>query len=243
MAHENTYQRKELKYLLSAQQYSGLMHQISPYITPDLYGKSTVNNIYCDTPDWELARRSIEKPEYKEKLRLRGYGTPGPDDAVFLELKKKYKGTVYKRRFCCTLREAMLYLRLGAQPKQPDQVFREIDYTVRHYGLQPMLYLAYDRLAFCGKEDEEFRLTFDASIRSRRKPLDFSHGSDGVLLTREPMVLLEVKAALAMPVWMRDALTDWAIYPASFSKYGEIYTGMLQTNTQHKESALCSKAS
>ena len=47
---------------------------------------------------YRLIRASLEKPAYKEKLRLRSYGVTEPGGEVFLELKKKYKGIVYKRR-------------------------------------------------------------------------------------------------------------------------------------------------
>ncbi len=240
MAHKNTYKRKEIKYCLTEQQYRMIMFELGPFIQADKYGKSTVCNLYCDTSDWELARRSIDKPVYKEKLRLRGYDVNSPDDRVFLELKKKWKGIVYKRRFACTLRDAMAYLRSGIEPPGANQVFREIDYTIHHYNLQPKLFLAYDRLAYCGREDEEFRLTFDFNIRSRTESLSFMDGMDTELLTGQPFALMEVKAAQAMPRWFVDILNQNQLYPASFSKYGQVYQKLILAK---KEREKCLKVS
>ena len=106
----NVFARKELKYRLTASQDRFLREALAPYVRPDQYGESTICNIYYDTPDFRLIRKSIEKPVYKEKLRLRSYGPAGPDDNTFLELKKKYKGIVYKRRICLPEQDAMNYL-------------------------------------------------------------------------------------------------------------------------------------
>lgn len=79
------FQRVEQKYLLTDAQYTTLWDVLQPYMKPDAYGRSTVCSIYFDTPDRRLVRTSLEKPVYKEKLRLRTYGVPKPDSPAFDE--------------------------------------------------------------------------------------------------------------------------------------------------------------
>ena len=120
------FRRIEKKYLLTPTQYNALRRRIDGYLEPDEYGRSTVMSLYLDTPDHRLIRSSIEAVDYKEKLRLRSYGTPRPDSRVFLELKKKFDGVVYKRRVSLTLRQADAYIRSGIKPFD-SQIFRELD--------------------------------------------------------------------------------------------------------------------
>ena len=93
-----TFERRELKYRITDAQRAALEAAFGARMVPDEHGESTICNIYYDTADYRLIRASLEKPAYKEKLRLRSYGVTEPGGKVFLELKKKYKGIVYKRR-------------------------------------------------------------------------------------------------------------------------------------------------
>ncbi len=219
----DVFKRVEKKYRLNEEQYKLFRERIEPYMAVDEYGLHTICNIYYDTEDSELIRTSIEKPPYKEKLRLRSYGIPKDEDTVFLEIKKKYKGVVYKRRIALTLQEAMAYLEDGIKPENQTQIFREIDYFIHHYHTVPKLYIAYDRIAMFGKEDDSIRMTFDQNIRSREMDMRLDHGDYGKVLSKEKMYLLEIKVSGAMPLWMSGILAELKIYPASFSKYGNIY--------------------
>ncbi len=166
---------------------------------------------------------TCEKPVYKEKLRLRSYGIPGADDKVYLELKKKYRDVVYKRRISLKLSEAEDYLLRGIRPKKDSQVLREIDYFIAFHKTVPKLYLAYDRIAWYGREDPDFRMTFDSHIRSRRNHLSLSFGDAADELFLRDYWLLEVKAAKAYPLWLVRLMEKLSLYPVSFSKYGTIY--------------------
>lgn len=239
MAHYNTFKRKEIKYLLSRTQYAELMQEVAQYIRPDFYAESVISNIYCDSDNFELARRSIDGPVYKEKLRLRCYGEISLQNNVFLELKKKYKGVVYKRRFECGEKEAMVYLQSNIKPLNANQMFNEIDFAVKHYSLKPKVFLAYDRKSFCGTDDEEFRITFDTAIRYRTEMLDFSHSSNGLRLLPLGSVIMEIKAVQAMPVWMLNVLRSMQLTPSSFSKYGCAYKDIIKK----QGGALCLKVS
>lgn len=223
------FKRTEKKYRITKQQYEELIDRIGEYVVPDKFGRSTINNIYFDTPDWRLIRASIEKPTvYKEKLRIRSYGHPTAESKVFVELKKKYKGVVYKRRVDMTYLDSIKYLCKREPPPVETQITREIDYFMRFYrNLRPKVSLFYDRVAYYSKEDKELRLTFDTNIRFRTKDFDMSKGDFGRVILDESEMLLEIKAAGAMPLWLTDALSEMKIYPTSFSKYGTAYKLML----------------
>jgi hypothetical protein len=224
------FKRIEKKYLLSEQQYEALLRRIGAHLTPDAYGRSTVLSLYLDTPDHRIIRNSIEAADYKEKLRLRSYGTAAADSPVFLELKKKFGGVVYKRRAVMSLREAEKYLRCGIKPFE-SQIMSELDWAMRLYGRpQGAMLIACEREAWFDEEYPDLRLTFDRNIRCRDSELRLDRGSAGTALLPEGKVLLEIKTAGAMPLWLADALDAEGILPGSFSKYGTAYTRSLETN-------------
>lgn len=227
------FRRLEKKYLITKEQYLLLTQALSGYIVPDEFGKSTINNIYFDTPDYRLIRASIEKPTvYKEKLRIRSYGAPGPDSNVFVELKKKYKGIVYKRRIDMTYAEATDYLCSKRAVEHPSQVTAEIDSFLAFYKtLHPAVSLFYDRVAYYSKDDPELRLTFDTNIRFRSEHLDLSEGDYGTVILDEESYILEIKCINSMPLWLTHALDRLRIYPSSYSKYGTAYKKMLAENS------------
>ncbi len=226
-----TFERVEKKFLLSLQQYDQIREAFAPYFHPDRYGQYTICNVYFDTPDDYLIRRSLEKPPYKEKLRLRSYGASvGADTLFFLEIKKKYKGVVYKRRITLNREEAGELLDSGCLPRWQDdpshtfqdrQILREIQYFSSLYRPVPKLFLGYDRIALAGIGDPELRVTFDTGIRCREQEVSpITGGSEGVHLLPEGRVLMEIKVSGAYPIWMAKALNQAEAYPVSFSKYG-----------------------
>lgn len=217
------FERVEKKYLLTKEKYQALLKAIEPYMAQDEYGMHTICNIYYDTPTYDLIRTSIEKPKYKEKLRLRSYGRPNKKDTVFIEIKKKYKGVVFKRRVSLMLEEAERYLNSGIKPKKENQIFKEIDYFMAFYKPIPKVYLAYDRIAYFGKADSNIRITFDHHIRSRQGDLSLGKGDYGDFLLDNNEYLMEIKVPLAMPLWLVHTLSELEIYPTSFSKYGNVY--------------------
>lgn len=224
------FKRIEKKYVLNQNQYDMLIKDIEQHMEIDEFGKHTICNLYFDTNDYSIIRKSIEKPMYKEKLRLRSYGIPSPDSEVYLELKKKYKGIVYKRRVSMKLSEVKDYLEKGQTPIQDKQVMKEIDYFMRFYNNPiPKIYIAYDRIAYYTRENESFRITFDTDIRCRTTDLLLESGDEGELLFDKATYIMEIKAVAVMPEWLIDSLNKYRIYPQSFSKYGTIYTEKLTT--------------
>ena len=220
------FRRIEKKYLLTEGQCRALMDRIGGNLQADEYGRSTVMSLYLDTPDYRLIRSSIDATTYKEKLRLRSYGTPGPDSRVFLELKKKFNGVVYKRRVAITERQAEAYLRSGIKPFD-SQIFRELDYAMGFYGgPKASVVLCYEREAFTVPSAPNLRLTFDTHVRYRDTELTLTAGAAGEELLPPGMAVLEIKTDGAMPLWLARALDECAIRPASFSKYGTAYRDM-----------------
>ena len=191
----------------------------------DEYGKSTVCNIYYDTPTQLLTRRSLEKPHYKEKIRVRSYGPAKPDGNVFLELKKKYDGIVYKRRCVAPIDKALAFFDGSYEPKS--QIERELIFSIRRYeGLTAFCYLAYDREAFYDANDHEFRVTFDTNQRFRTHDVDLTTEPEGELILPAGLNVMEVKAGGAVPLWFAHYLTEHQLRRTSFSKIGRAYTAM-----------------
>lgn len=220
---QNVFKRYEVKYILTRKQYLALRTRMAPYMKADEFGQSTICNLYYDTPDFLLIRRSLEKPLYKEKLRLRSYGAAGKDTMVFAEIKKKMDGIVYKRRISLKEPEAMDFLSGGADPLD-SQISREIRYLLKRYpGIAPRVFLAYNREAFYGKEDDNFRMTFDDSILWRDYDLTLTKGAFGHALLTNGEVLAEFKTAGAFPLWLVEFLSKNQIRKVSFSKYGRAY--------------------
>ena len=228
MAFQTVFKRYELKYLLTRQQKEKVLAEVEPYIKPDRYGETTIRNLYFDTDSHLLIRRSIEKPDYKEKLRVRSYGTAAPDSTVFVELKKKYKKVVYKRRLSLPEEEAVKWLSGEKHTKQNTQISREIDYFLKLYGtLHPAVFLSYDRSAFYANDDSDFRVTFDDNILCRQEALSLQSEPYGTPLLPQGMVLMEIKCAGGIPLWMTEILSRERIYKTSFSKYGTAYQTLI----------------
>ena len=219
-----TFKRREIKYLLDDDVYNSLKERLQARLVEDEYGRSTICNIYYDTPDFRIIRKSLEKLVYKEKLRLRSYGTAGAEDKVFVELKKKYNGIVYKRRETLTLAQSDEYLAGHTKAPCDTQIFREIDWFRDYYGnLKPAMYISYEREAYYSLENPDLRITFDRNIMYRSYNLSLAAGVEGESILEPGQHLMELKDGGAIPVWLTKILDELGIYPASFSKYGRAY--------------------
>lgn len=238
MADQNTFERIEKKYLLTREQYLAIRRGMALYTRPDAHPVYTITNIYYDTDDFSLIRESLEKPEYKEKLRVRAYGTPGSRDKVFVELKKKFQGVVYKRRLTLPAGEAVAWL-AGVVKGPESQIGREIGWFMRRVAPAPAAFIAYDREAYAGLENPDLRITFDTDIRGRREALDLRSGDYGTLVLPRDTVLMELKIPGSVPLWLARLMNENNVRPVSFSKYGTYYkqlvTGHPGYGTYHKE--------
>jgi hypothetical protein len=222
------FNRYEKKFIVDQATYEAILNLIEDNMELDPYnvknGFYTISNLYCDTPNDDLIKKSLSKPIYKEKLRLRAYGVPELESKVFLEIKKKYKGLVNKRRTTLLLDEAYAFLASNeipeSKPYQNRQVLKEINFMLHQYDLKPIVYIAYDRQAFF---TGDFRVTFDTNIRTRRYDLGLEYGDYGDQLIDDGKWLMEVKAGKTLPMWFVKLLSDHKLYATSFSKYGREY--------------------
>ena len=238
MAYQNVFQRYELKYMLTLEQKEKILQAMEPYMALDKYGRTIIRNIYYDTDNYRLIRRSMERPVYKEKLRVRSYKQVTEDSPVFVELKKKYKSVVYKRRLAVPEQEAMRWLNIENTERTAEnsegengknhQIKKEIDYFLGYYeNLHPVVFLSYEREAYYSKKGDDFRVTFDDRILCREEALSLEEDVWGTLILEEGKVLMEVKTSRGIPLWMIEALTKEQIYKTSFSKYGTAYASLI----------------
>jgi SPX domain protein involved in polyphosphate accumulation len=238
------FNRQEIKYIINDEVFRIFTNVLNNNMEPDKYSAGGrlyhISNIYYDTPLHDIIRKSIDKPVYKVKLRLRSYGDTQSGDRVFLEMKKKFDGLVNKRRTAIYLEEAERYIETRVKPEikpyMNRQVLNEIDFFIHSYeDLQPMVRLSYDRVAFFGREDKSFRVTFDTNIRSRRNDVRLESASYGRELLPQGLWVMEVKAERAIPLWFTRLLSDNRLYPTSFSKYGTDYRLSIIGESIHNE--------
>ncbi len=222
------FKRYEIKYLITTKQKQEILETIAHYMELDKYGKTTIRNIYFDTDNFRLIRRSIEKPIYKEKLRIRSYKLISNNDLVFVELKKKYKGTVYKRRLALEEEKVMEAFKNKAPLPLDTQIAKEIDYFKNYYKeLKPQVFLSYDREAYYAFDDSDLRITFDENILYRTTDLSLTIDAKGKPLLNDGYSLMEIKTANAIPIWLSNKLTNLKIFKTSFSKYGKAYEDII----------------
>ncbi len=224
MAAQTVFKRHELKYSLTYHQYILLCRYMEKHMVLDSYGRHKISNVYFDTENFSIIRHSVEKPKYKEKLRLRVYGQPAEDKVSFIELKKKYDGVVYKRRIQSTQSDAMSYLCNKTELEDASQIKKEVDYFIGvHNNLSPSLYLSYEREAYYSPDDENFRITFDFNIKMRDVDISPYESDEDVKILSDDIVVLEVKTVKGLPFWFVDFLGENGLYKTSFSKYGTAY--------------------
>lgn len=223
-----TFRRCEKKMLIDLGDLPAFRKDISEHFEADQYcldGKSyPIGNLYFDSPDLDLIRRSVDKPVFKEKVRLRSYGTPDASSRVFLEAKRKCEGVGTKRRVAMTLAEAERFVTEQTLPGNLSptdrQILGEISFLFRQYDLRPIAYIGCMREAYFDREDPTVRLTIDTDILSRRDGLDLSKGHYGTPLLPPGKALAEIKFSRAVPLWFARLMSRYKLSFCSFSKYG-----------------------
>lgn len=232
------FNRYEEKYILTKAEFEAIIGEIGEHMDKDAHNEGNkfypISNIYYDTPDFHLIRTSLMRPKYKEKLRLRSYGKIGKEDISFLEIKKKYRGLVNKRRTKLIRSEVEQFVKTGTQPEYKDymngQVLNELTYFINHYKLRPAAFVGYDRLAFFGRDNSDLRISFDKNIRGRAYDLTLGN-VDGEPILADGYYLMEIKTRFAKPLWLAHMLTRHNIRRAHFSKYGTYYKMLLENQS------------
>ena len=232
-------QRVEMKFILTKDQLVAFKNALNGHMEVDQYGKTSIASIYYDTPDYLLIRTSIEKPIYKEKIRLRSYGLANDEHKVYLELKRKVEGFVYKRRICLNEDTAVSFLnKKSAMQNKDNQVSSELIYFRDHYqNLEPKIMVIYDRTSYA-EVDGSIRLTIDEAPRYRTHDLNLHTNMDGELLLEPGSAILEIKVQQELPLWLVHILSENKIYKTSFSKVGTAYRLMTNKQTYQQERRL-----
>ena len=228
---QNIFQRVEKKYLITEDQYSELYKILKKHMENDSFTHTDIHNIYFDTEDFQLIRTSMDKPKYKEKIRLRSYSIPNKDDTVFLELKKKFDGIVHKRRIAFNYDEILNLNDIRACIPET-QIRRELKWTLDFYRPVPKMYIGYERFSLKGIE-EDIRITFDTNLYYRKDNLNFIEGRFGEMILQNNQLIMEIQTLGGMPLWLVHALNQHNILPSSFSKYGAAYKQYLQERRKH----------
>ncbi len=215
--------RFERKYLLSGEQTDYLVKRLEGHMRLDQYGRTSIASLYYDSPSYQLIRASIEKPPFKEKIRLRSYGLATRESPVYLELKRKAYGIVYKRRVQSTIPLVEKFFAGSGDICAGGQINREITYFRDYYGtLVPACLIIYDREAYF-EPGGDLRLTIDYCPRYRVEQLDLTRSMEGLPLRPPGHTILEIKVQEAMPLWLTAILDEGKIYKNTFSKYGEAF--------------------
>ncbi len=227
-----TFKRYEKKYLITKEKLDEILPELLKYMDLDEYcigGKEyRIYSIYYDTENHDIIRQNSSKPYYKEKMRIRSYyDKSSPDDTVFMELKKKSNGVGNKRRIKLKIKEIEPFVNEGILPETKDylsaQVAKELKYFLEKNKVRPALYVQYDRLALFGKEDKDFRMTFDRNLRTRRSNFVLGESDEDELLLPENTYIMEIKILGSMPLWLSKLLSENELFSRGFSKYGEVY--------------------
>ena len=221
--------RFELKYLLTAEQTEFLKERLKGHMELDQYGRTSIASLYYDTPSFRLIRTSMEKPAFKEKIRLRSYGLATEESPVYLELKRKAYGIVYKRRVQSTIPKVEKFFAGSGDICAGGQINREIVYFRDYYrDLSPACLIIYDREAYF-EPGGDLRLTIDHNPRYRLDELNLTTSMEGILLKDPGVTILEIKVQQAVPLWLSRILDEGCIRKNSFSKYGEAFRQKLMS--------------
>ena len=228
----STFKRYEKKYLITKEKLDEIMPYLLEYMELDPFclngNEYRIYSIYYDTDNHDIIRQNSSKPVYKEKMRIRSYyDRKDPEDKIFMEIKKKCDGQGNKRRIKLRIREIEPFVNDGILPETKDylsaQVAKELQYFLKMNKVHPALYVQYDRLALFGKEDKNFRMTFDRNVRTRRSNFHFGESDEDKLLLPNGEYIMEIKILGAMPLWLTRILSEHGLFSRGFSKYGVKY--------------------
>ena len=217
----NIFKRQELKFILTDEQVAAMNTLFNNHLQPDTYSDYLVQSIYFDTENWDIIRASIEKPIYKEKMRLRCYGIPGQNSTMFLELKKKYRGVVHKRRISFPVEELSRRTAREIAATSTSITGRELNKHFETYPVSEKVHISYRRKAY--SDGNDLRITCDTDLKFRTNELDYQNPNDGLDIISKTLTIMEIKTLGGMPMWLAQALSKLRIFPTSFSKYGVGY--------------------
>lgn len=223
--------RIELKFVLSGEVGDRVRACVADHMPADrgaVDGYPVVSE-YFDTPDWDSYRQRQAGVPNRRRLRLRIYGHSRQEAApgAFLEIKQKIDRMTVKRRVALTL-DALHRISSTCQPPdQPpasleeDRALAEARQMLVELGVRPAVQTRYHRFAYDSGPEGPLRVTIDHEPCGRTASAPLQPDDPGIdrPLAGEGCAIMEVKAAGAVPVWLRRLAGEHGLVPRGFSKY------------------------
>ncbi len=225
--------RKEYKYYVSFDALDRLRERFLTSMVHDKHCREcedscyTVRSIYLDTRGLLFFYEKLEGLKIRKKLRIRTYNHNEADIPAFLEIKRKYKNTIYKERVIVPLVEMTNLLngaemRLAGEPPTflERATLNKFIYLTKRLKLEPQVLVTYEREALIGLDDPSLRVTLDLNVRSYPTPTPDEMFREQDLCTLvDSAFILEVKFYGRMPIWVRNVIRDFRLHKQPISKY------------------------
>lgn len=252
------FRRIELKYVVPERLVEQFTDRISPFTEFDPFlkqqGRSSypVTSLYFDSFDLTCLFQKEAGWLARRKIRLRTYdGDFSSEGTAFLEIKRRHDFLVSKDR---------LPLSIGVEDPEGTsrgtlrQLLKRVSDAGQHvvdeaktldawYNLRSTALVAYDRIAFVGKEDPELRLTIDRDLKgvwrppALRGPMPYrrcgihpviprlvaygTHSAPGPNpLEATAYNIIEFKFSHSIPGWLHNIVIDMQLARSAYSKYG-----------------------
>jgi SPX domain protein involved in polyphosphate accumulation len=224
--------RFELKYLTRFDTYQRIIRQLDPYAERDGYagelGRYSIISLYYDSPELACYWDKINGVPYRNKLRIRQYGSMAGSDDAYIEVKQKLLASIRKIRTRMKLTQAYDLLAAAHQRAETsevidrspeDEVLNHVMYLRSLYNLEPKAIISYEREPYVGRYDHHLRMTFDLNLRSRAEDLRLESGPWGKYIMSPDIVLVEMKVDGRIPEWFISLVAEHNLEPCRFSKY------------------------
>lgn len=233
------FQRYEIKYWLTEQQYFDLKEQLRLFVELDPYSQAAAHHaypiwsLYLDTHSFGCYHERLDGIKYRQKYRLRSYAADKSyektsHDLLFLEIKKRQNKIILKDRLALKIPEAREVLEESKTSDEirglSDDAKNMLDIFLFYKGrlnLEPKIAVRYTREAYFGQIDKNVRVTFDRNLCAK-----YCHGLEEMFTEsrewfhfRNPETILEIKVYNRMPLWLVDIIRRNHLMSNSISKY------------------------
>ena len=223
----------EFKYIVPVSLMNQLREAIIPYVELDPYAEAmteheyTVRSVYFDTARFDYYYEKIDGYKIRKKIRIRGYNRKEDGDAVFMEIKRKFKEPIEKDREKLTF-EVMKRLMAGEGSKAYGEFGDEHGvngagkflFHVYRNNLKPVVLVIYEREAYFDRFKTDVRITIDKNLRSIAYPtIDDLYSHEKALPAIPGHFIFEVKFKDTFPGWLRPITGQLGLIKKSASKY------------------------
>ncbi len=224
-----TFNRFELKYLITLAQAERFKQALRPYLLQDEHGengKYGLTSLYYDSPDLRCYWEKEYGLRFRRKLRIRKYETNEPmteDTPVFLEIKQRVDRVTQKRRVVLSYGDALRLAndrKLPKDTREDQETLEEMYAFAWQYNLRPVSIVRYDRQAFMGTEyDMGLRVTFDTNLTFQTHKLHIHESASALPMLSPNQVVMEIKVNDHIPLWLTDLIAIHNLKMVRVSKY------------------------